>query len=88
MPHFRIEYSANLETSIDMPRFCRAMQQALLATGLFELGGIRVRAFKALDYVIADNVPENAFLDIVFRVGEGRSQRVQDGRRMREQGMG
>lgn len=73
MPHFRIEYSANLESRVDMLAFCRAMKQAVVATGLFELGAIRVRAFKAEAYAIADEVPENAFLDVVFRVGEGRT---------------
>ena len=73
MPHFRIEYSANLERRMDMPAFCRSMKQAIAVTGLFELGAIRVRAFKAEAYAVADELPENAFLDMVFRVGEGRS---------------
>lgn len=73
MPHFRIEYSANLEGRTDLPAFCRAMHAAILATGLFELGAVRVRAFRAEHVVVADDLPENAFLDAVFRVGEGRT---------------
>ncbi len=74
MPHFRIEYSANLAGRVDMSAFCRAMKAAIVSTGLFELGAVRVRAFCADDYAVADELVENAFIDIVFRVGQGRSQ--------------
>ena len=44
-----------------------------MATGLFELGAVRVRAFQADDYAIADLLPENGFVDMEFRVGSGRN---------------
>lgn len=73
MPHFRIEYSANLAGKFNAAEFCRAVHRAILETGLFELGAIRVRAFEAAAYAIADQLPENAFIDMNFKVGEGRS---------------
>jgi 5-carboxymethyl-2-hydroxymuconate isomerase len=73
LPHFNIEYSANLDERIDMPKLCQTIHAAILKTGLFELGAVRVRAFAAYNYAITDMLPENAFIDMIFRVGQGRS---------------
>ena len=61
-----------------MPRstsanLCALVLRTVLDTGLFETGAVRVRAFRAEAYAIADNLPENAFLDMSFRIGTGRS---------------
>ena len=72
MPHIQIEYSANLEAQLDFPRFLSALRDSALATGVFPLGGIRVRAYRADHYVVADNHPENAFVHVMLRVGHGR----------------
>jgi 5-carboxymethyl-2-hydroxymuconate isomerase len=73
MPHFSIEYSKNLDAKIDMSGFCKTIHAAILQTGLFELGAVRVRAFAADHVAITDLLPENAFIDMIFRVGQGRS---------------
>ncbi len=73
MPHFRVEYSANLKSKFNAADFCKAMHKAILETGLFQIGAIRVRAFCADNFAIADQLPENAFIDMNFSVGEGRS---------------
>ena len=73
MPHLRLEYSANLEGKADIAAVCAAAHEAILATGIFELGAPRVRAFPAPHYAIADRHAENAFVDMVFRLGAGRS---------------
>jgi 5-carboxymethyl-2-hydroxymuconate isomerase len=73
MPHFNIEYSKNLARRIDLSAFCKSIHEAIFATGLFELGAIRVRAFCAEHYAITDMHPENAFIDMTLRVGQGRS---------------
>lgn len=73
MPHFRIEYSSNLKNKLNMAELCQAVHQSIMASGLFELGAIRVRAFCAEHYAIADQLPENSFIDMEFRVGAGRS---------------
>jgi 5-carboxymethyl-2-hydroxymuconate isomerase len=73
MPHFRIEYSANLSNKFNASEFCGVMHKAILETGMFELGAVRVRAFKAEAFAIADQLPDNAFIDMNFKVGEGRT---------------
>jgi len=73
MPHMSIEYSANLDAAIDMTEFCELMLETILETGLFEVGAVRVRAFRADNYAIADRLPENGFIDLNFRIGKGRS---------------
>ena len=73
MPHFRVEYSANLQGKADIAALCVTIHKTIMATGLFELGAVRVRAFRADDYAIADLLHENAFVDMEFRVGQGRS---------------
>lgn len=73
MPHFIVEYSANLEERADIAKLCEEIRKAAQATGLFERGGIRVRAYPARHYAIADAHERNAFLHLQLRVGAGRS---------------
>jgi 5-carboxymethyl-2-hydroxymuconate isomerase len=72
MPHFTIEYSANLDGRIDMGAVVELVRQAAVETGIFPLGGIRVRAIKCEHYAIADGRQAYGFLDMVLRLGEGR----------------
>jgi 5-carboxymethyl-2-hydroxymuconate isomerase len=72
MPHFTIEYSANLDTRIDMGAVVDLVRKAAVETGIFPLGGIRVRAIKCEHYAIADGQKNLGFLDMVLRLGEGR----------------
>ena len=72
MPHFTIEYSANLDGRIDMGKVVEVVRKAAVETGIFPLGGIRVRAIKCKHYAIADGRPNFGLLDMVLRLGEGR----------------
>ncbi len=72
MPHFTIEYSANLDQRLDMTEVVEIVRRAAVETGIFPLGGIRVRAIRCEDYAIADGNPDLGFLDMVLRLGEGR----------------
>jgi len=72
MPHFRIEYSANLDAVLDMAEVVELVRKAAVETGIFPLGGIRVRAVRCEHYAIADGNPDLGFLDMVLRLGEGR----------------
>jgi len=72
MPHFTIEYSANLDDRVDMAKMVEVVRKAAVETGIFPLGGIRVRAIKCEHYAIADGQPQLGFLDMVLRLGEGR----------------
>ncbi len=72
MPHLTVEYSANLNS--DMTALCNALHAAMMLSGLFELGAIRVRARPCPHYAIADQLPENTFADMILRIGQGRSE--------------
>jgi 5-carboxymethyl-2-hydroxymuconate isomerase len=72
MPHFTIEYSANLDARVDMGKVVEVVRKAAIETGIFPLGGIRVRAVRCEHYAIADGNPHVGFLDMVLRLGEGR----------------
>lgn len=74
MPHLTIEYSANLDAKGNIAGLCRSLHAAMLATGLFELGAIRVRALCAETYAVADLLDQNAFADLRLRIGAGRSE--------------
>lgn len=73
MPHVTIEYSANLDGRVDVGALCSRVRSNMLATGLFETGAVRIRALRCEHYAIADELPENAFLDMSLRIGAGRS---------------
>jgi 5-carboxymethyl-2-hydroxymuconate isomerase len=72
MPHFTIEYSANLDARVDMDAVAELVREAAVETGIFPLGGIRVRTVRCEHYAIADGNPNLGFLDMVLRLGEGR----------------
>jgi 5-carboxymethyl-2-hydroxymuconate isomerase len=72
MPHFTLEYSANLDASVDMGKVVETVRKAAVETGIFPLGGIRVRAVRCEHYAIAGGNADFAFLDMVLRLGEGR----------------
>ena len=72
MPHFTLEYSANLDARVDMGKVVEVVRKAAMETGVFPLGGIRVRAVRCEHYAIADGTPDFGFLDMVLRLGEGR----------------
>jgi 5-carboxymethyl-2-hydroxymuconate isomerase len=72
MPHFTLEYSANLDGRVDMARVVEVVREAAVETGIFPLGGSRVRAVRCEQFAIADGQPHFGFLDMVLRLGEGR----------------
>lgn len=72
MPHFSIEYSANLDALIDMPALCDHLRRAAIDTGVFPMAGIRVRAFRADHVSIADGDAKHGFLDLSVRLRGGR----------------
>jgi 5-carboxymethyl-2-hydroxymuconate isomerase len=72
MPHFTIEYSANLDKHLDMGNIVELVRKAAVETGIFPLGGIRVRAVRCEHFAIADGSAHFGFLDMVLRLGEGR----------------
>lgn len=72
MPHFTLEYSANLDARVDIGRAVEVVRKAAVETGIFPLGGIRVRAVRCEHYAIADGNPDLGFIAMLLRLGEGR----------------
>ncbi|MEM7378639.1 MAG: 5-carboxymethyl-2-hydroxymuconate Delta-isomerase [Pseudomonadota bacterium] len=73
MPHFTYEYSANLDGRLDHTALGNRIFETAIATGFFEVGAVRVRAVRCDHYRVADALPDNAFLDLSLRMGQGRA---------------
>ncbi len=76
MPHFQIEYSANLENVVDMAALCEALRKEAATIETFPMPGIRVRAIRVDHYAIADGNPKHGFVDLSVRLREGRSDEI------------
>lgn len=72
MPHVIVEYSANLEPAVSPRRLVDALHRAALDTGVFPIGGLRTRAERREVYAVADGDPDNGFVAVLARIGEGR----------------
>lgn len=76
MPHLIVEYSANLDSDLSLREVVDALHEAALETGVFPIGGVRVRASRRDIYKVADGHPDNAFIHVVARIGVGRTPEV------------
>ncbi len=76
MPHFHIEYSANLEDLMDFAQLCEVIRAEAAAIDTFSMPGIRVRATRVDHYAIADGNPKHGFIDLSVRLREGRADDV------------
>jgi 5-carboxymethyl-2-hydroxymuconate isomerase len=74
MPHLILDYSANLEEVIDVQSLCDRLRDAMVESGVFPLGGVRVRALPCAYYSIADGDPSYAYLHMTLRMGHGRDE--------------
>ena len=77
MPHLIVEYSANIEDRIGLDALLDRLHACALETGVFPLGGLRVRAHRADAYRIADKAADNAFVHVTALIGHGRPLDVQ-----------
>ena len=74
MPHLTVEYSANLEPRLDVMGLLAAVHRSALSTGVFEIGGIRVRAERREQFLVADGDAANGFVAVHVRIGVGRDE--------------
>jgi len=72
VPHLIIEYSANLEDDLDLDGLMVKLRDCAVASGVFPLGGIRIRGARRDRYLITDGDPENGFVHLIARIGHGR----------------
>lgn len=77
MPHLIVEYSANVEDQLRLDELLDKLHATALETGVFPLGGLRVRAHRADFYRIADKDPANGFVHVTAMIGHGRPLDVQ-----------
>ena len=74
MAHAVVEWTANLEGEADIHGLLELIAAAMRDSGgVFPWGGIRVRAIRLDDYVIADGKGDDAFVNITVKMGAGRS---------------
>lgn len=77
MPHLIIEYSANIEDRIALDELLDKLHATALTTGVFPIGGLRIRAHRTERYRVADNSPDNGFVHVTAMIGHGRALDVQ-----------
>ena len=92
MPHLVILYTPNLDAHTDMGALCRKLADAMLTVKdekdqpVFPTGGVRVLAYPAAHYAVADGGEagraaggsgDYGFIYLNLRMGRGRSSAVQ-----------
>jgi 5-carboxymethyl-2-hydroxymuconate isomerase len=82
MPHLVVLYSGNLETETDMTALCRRLADAMLSVRdehgeqAYPTGGVRVFAYPAPHFAVADGQRDYAFVYLNLRMGRGRTESV------------
>lgn len=76
MPHLTVEYTDNL-TAPRVPELLRALNGVLLARpDVYPPGGIRARAHRLTEYVVAEGAHDDAFVHVTLKIAAGRSEAV------------
>ena len=74
MPHLIVEYSSNPEEQMDLDGLMTKLRDRPVASGVFPLGGIRVRGERRDRYLVADGASGNGFVHLTARIGHGRNE--------------
>ena len=75
MPHFIAECTDNIREQADLPGLFAKVNEALAATGIFPIGGIRSRAHWLDTWQMADGRQDYAFVHMTLKIGAGRGGR-------------
>ncbi|MDU2785525.1 MAG: 5-carboxymethyl-2-hydroxymuconate Delta-isomerase, partial [Enterobacter sp.] len=70
---FIAECTDNIREQADLPGLFAKVNEALAATGIFPLGGIRSRAHWLDTWQMADGKHDYAFVHMTLKIGAGRS---------------
>ncbi|MBL5838320.1 5-carboxymethyl-2-hydroxymuconate Delta-isomerase [Enterobacter asburiae] len=73
MPHFIAECTDNIREQADLPGLFAKVNEAIAATGIFPIGGIRSRAHWLDTWQMADGRHDYAFVHMTLKIGAGRS---------------
>lgn len=82
MPHLVILYTGNLQAQTDISALCRSLADAMLSVRdehsqqVYPTGGVRVLAYPAAHYAVADGRRDYAFVYLNLRMGRGRTAAV------------
>ena len=82
MPHLVVLYTGNLDAETNMTALCRSLADAMLAVRderaqqVYPTGGVRVLAYPAAHYAVADGQRDYGFVYLNLRMGRGRSESV------------
>ena len=76
MPHFIVEYSANLEEEIEFQAMSIAFHDYVQSTGYFPIAGVRSRAICLDHYRVADGRDGFSLVNLSLKIGHGRSQEI------------
>ena len=72
MPHIIVEYSSNLEDCLAIDQLLRSIHQAALTHPTIPLAGLRTRAERRENYLIADGNSRHIFIAILVRLNADR----------------
>lgn len=75
MPHAWIEFSPNIGEFPELQSFRECVLEAMMDSGIFPVAGIRIR-LQEVDCLVGDGNPENAYVHLKIRIGEGRTAEV------------
>jgi len=73
MPHFYAECTENIRQESELPALFAKVNQALAASGIFPLAGVRSRAIWLDTWQMADGKHDYAFVHMTLKIGHGRS---------------
>ncbi len=78
MPHFIVEYSANLEGELDLPQLFERVHAQLIELQLFPVGGIRSRARRVDTYRFADGAQLYAGIHVELKLSASRPAELRE----------
>lgn len=79
MPHLVILYTPNIERETDLDALCRTLADTMLGVkdeagkAVFPIGGVRVLAYPAAHFAVADSQRDYGFVYLNLRMARGRS---------------
>ena len=76
MPNIVVEYSANIAQDADVPGLLKTIAATVIEAGqgAFAMAAVRVRAYRAEDFVIGDGDASYAFVNVTVRLAKGRPE--------------
>jgi 5-carboxymethyl-2-hydroxymuconate isomerase len=80
MPHLVILYTPNIESEANLPALCRSLADTMLTVkdeagkAVFPIGGVRVLAYPAAHFAVADSRRDYGFVYLNLRMARGRSE--------------